>query len=231
MANISFRVPEPSEYPKVVEVFEEYFIKHEPGLTSLGGFPDGLPQKIQERYRSFLEEGVSVIAIDKTNDLICGAILSVMLTRENESMTPKPTFDDMKEKLNEKYAKLNVLCYDAIYPSDFFESFKDSNKFLDLYGIGVHEKYQRKGIASKLVLESMKAGFDKGCDSAVITATNPNTNGIAKKLNFCYCTSVHWSDYKDSQTGKDWFPAEKLPCTIVNSYYKLLKNSDFSQII
>ena len=81
-----------------------------------------------------------------------------------------------------------------------------------------------KGIASKLVLESIKAGFAKGCDSAVIIATNPNTNGIAKKLNFSHYKSVHWSDYKDTMTGEDWFPADKLPYTIVNSYYKLLKD-------
>ena len=53
----------------------------EPGLTSLGGYPDGLSQESKDRYRSFLEEGVSVIAIDKTNDFICGAMLSMMFTR------------------------------------------------------------------------------------------------------------------------------------------------------
>ena len=74
----------------------------------------------------------------------------------------------------------------------------------------------------------MKAGFDKGCDSAIIIATNPNTNNIAKRLNFIHYKSLNWSDYKDSLTGQDWFPAEKLPYTIVNSYYKLLNNSNFS---
>ena len=46
-----------------------------------------------------------------------------------------------------------------------------------------------------------KAGFDKGCDSAIIIATNPNTNNIAKKLNFSHYKSLNWSDYKDSQIG------------------------------
>ena len=75
---------------------------------------------------------------------------------------------------------------------------------------------------------NFQAGFDKGCDSTVIIATNPKTNGIAKKFNFCHYNSIKWSDYKDSQTGKEWFPAEKLPHTIVNSYYKLLNRSDFT---
>ena len=52
-------------------------------------------------------------------------ILVCFFFRENDSMTPKPTFDDLKEKFNEKHAKIEVLCNDAIHPSDFFESFKD----------------------------------------------------------------------------------------------------------
>ena len=64
-------------------------------------------------------------------------------------------------------------------------------------------------------------------DSAIIIATNPNTNNIAKRLNFIHYKSLNWSDYKDSLTGQDWFPEEKLPYTIVNSYYKLLQQSDF----
>ena len=63
-------------------IYHFFFIPlDEPGLTSLGGYPDGLSQENKDRYRSFLEEGVSVIAIDKTNDLICGAMLSMMFTR------------------------------------------------------------------------------------------------------------------------------------------------------
>ena len=66
-----------------MEVIYHFFfiLLDEPGLTSLGGYPDGLSQESKDRYRSFLEEGVSVIAIDKTNDFICGAMLSMMFTR------------------------------------------------------------------------------------------------------------------------------------------------------
>ena len=45
------------------------------------------------------------------------------------------------------------------------------------------------------------------------------------KLNFSHYKKVHWSDYKDTKTGEDWFPADKLPYTIVNSYFKLLKDA------
>ena len=93
----------------------------------------------------------------------------------------------------------------------------------------IYSEKLKKYITTNFFNTIFKAGFGVGCDSAVIIATNPNTNGIAKKLNFCPYKSIKWSDFKDSQTGKDWFPAEKLPYAIVNSYYKLLKDSDFSQ--
>lgn len=63
--------------------------------------------------------------------------------------------------------------------------------------------------------------MEKDCDSAIIIATNPNTNKIAQKLNFVQYKSVKWSDYQDPKTGKDWFPAEKMPHPIVNSYFKM----------
>ena len=44
MENISFKVPEPSEYSNVLEAFKDYFTKHEPGLIP-GGYPDGLSQE------------------------------------------------------------------------------------------------------------------------------------------------------------------------------------------
>ena len=49
-----------------------------------------------------------------------------------------------------------MVCNDAVHASDFFEKFVECNKYLDLCAIGVHEKYQRKGIATKLMLKSMK---------------------------------------------------------------------------
>ena len=76
--------------------------------------------------------------------------------RENDAKASKPTYNELKEKLNDKHAKINVLCNETVHSSDFFESFSECNKFIDLFAIGVHEKYQRKGIASKLVMESMK---------------------------------------------------------------------------
>ena len=41
-------------------------------MSSMGGYPDGLPRKLQERYLGFMEDGVTTVAIDKANDLICG---------------------------------------------------------------------------------------------------------------------------------------------------------------
>lgn len=62
----------------------------------------------------------------------------------------------MIKTLNEKHAKVNVICNDSIHSSDFFQSQKQAQKCVDLFAVGIHENYQRRGMATKLVQESIK---------------------------------------------------------------------------
>ena len=54
----------------------------EPSISSLGGYPDGIPETLKQRYFNIFKEGVSVIAVDTNkNDLICGVMLSSLINR------------------------------------------------------------------------------------------------------------------------------------------------------
>ena len=154
--SISYRSPTKEEYPEVLKAFTEYFINNEPGYKSLGGCPDGLPKCLEERYTNFLRDGVSVIAYDDKEQVIAGVMISILMTREKDGMSEKPTYEELCSKLNEKAGKINVVCNDSIHASDFYASHPEFQKTLDLFAIGVNEKYQRKGIATKLVQESIK---------------------------------------------------------------------------
>ena len=67
-----------------------------------------------------------------------------------------------------------------------------------------------------------QAGISKNCQAAIIIATNPNTNGIAKKFQMVLYKTVYWNDYPVGE-GEKWFPPDKMPCPFVNSYYKFLQ--------
>ena len=124
----------------------------EPGLSARGGYPDGLPKDIAAKYAGFLLDDVSVIALD--GDLIVGVMVSCIENREHDCK--KPSFQDLKSGMNEKHAMINVVCNDSIHSSDFFQNHPECNRYLDLFAVGVHEKYQRRGIASKLVEKSIE---------------------------------------------------------------------------
>ena len=185
----------------------------EPGCKSRGGYPNGLPDSLYPRYERFLEDNVSVIAEDPSNDnLICGVMVSTIV-KKSAGDVPKPTYDEMLKELPETHAMINLVCDDSIHPSDFFQKFPQCQKIVDLFALGVHQDYKRRGIASALVQKSIEASKSQGCDGALIIATSKYTNNIAKKLDMNLYRTVYWRDYFG------WFPEEKMPCPEVNSYY------------
>ena len=89
-SNIRFEIPKAEKYPEVLTALHQYFIQRkmcldfknsfqklflvldEPGLSALGGYPDGLPKDIEAKYAKFLLDDVSVIALD--GDFIVGTV-------------------------------------------------------------------------------------------------------------------------------------------------------------
>ena len=197
-----------------------WYVADEPGLSARGGYPNGLPEDIEAKYAEFLLDNVSVIALD--GDFVCGVMVSC-IEKRSKMVPTKPTFDQLKSEMNEKHALINLVCNDTIHCTDFFKQYPDIDQYLDLFAVGVHKNYRRMGIASALVEKSLEAGKSNHCKAAIIIATNPHTNGIAKKFEFKPYKSVKWSDYKDNNTGEQWFPDEKMPHSIVNSYFKLFQ--------
>lgn len=58
------------------------YIPEEPGIKSRGGYPNGLPAHLSQRYGKFLEDNVSIIVRDESNNnMICGIIVSTVVTR------------------------------------------------------------------------------------------------------------------------------------------------------
>ena len=174
-SNIRFEIPTQDKYPLVLTALHRYFIQRkcerdrwteifsnnyisildEPGLSARGGYPDGLPKDIEEKYAGFLKDDVSVIALD--GDLIVGVVVSCIEAKGHS--TRKPTYEQLKSEMNEKHAMINAVCNDSIHSSDFFAQHPDCHRYIDLFAVGVHENYQRRGIASKLVEKSIEVSM------------------------------------------------------------------------
>ena len=69
----------------------------------------------------------------------------------------KPKYEQLLQIYeDEAFAIGTVLCNDAFDRNNFFKKFPKSQKIVDLFGLGVHEKYRKQGIAKKLFEKSMQ---------------------------------------------------------------------------
>lgn len=60
----------------------ERVILDEPGTKSRGGYPNGVPQTIQDSIMSILSDGISLMAVDsENNDYICGILINQLIKR------------------------------------------------------------------------------------------------------------------------------------------------------
>ena len=78
------RSPNSKEYPEILKLYFEYFLKDEPGSKSRGGYPLGIPLKVKDDIIKYLNEDLSLVAVDSTNDQIfiskCSRILLFFLS-------------------------------------------------------------------------------------------------------------------------------------------------------
>ena len=75
------RSPNSKEYPEILKQYFEYFLKDEPGSKSRGGYPRGIPLKVKDDIIKYLNEELSLVAVDSTNDQICGFAINYCIPR------------------------------------------------------------------------------------------------------------------------------------------------------
>ena len=75
------RSPNSKEYPEILKLYFEYFLKDEPGSKSRGGYPRGIPLKVKDDIIKYLNEDLSLVAVDSTNDQICGFAINYCIPR------------------------------------------------------------------------------------------------------------------------------------------------------
>ena len=75
------RSPNSKEYPEILKQYFEYFLQDEPGSKSRGGYPRGIPLKVKDDIIKHLNEELSLVAVDSTNDQICGFAINYCIPR------------------------------------------------------------------------------------------------------------------------------------------------------
>ena len=75
------RNPTLEDYKEIYEQFYNNILKNEPGTQVRGGYPHGIPLKIKDDIKKFLNQELSLVAIDTTNESICGFAINYLIKR------------------------------------------------------------------------------------------------------------------------------------------------------
>ena len=95
----------------------------------------------------------------------------------------KQTFEDNLKRMPdaEIHAKMEVVCTEHFFPPEFFEKHPDSNMVIDMFCLGVHGNYRKRGIGGHLLDEAMKVWIYFWLHLRALSVTN-HISRLAKRL-------------------------------------------------
>lgn len=190
--NYVIKVIDTPRIKDAVDFYWKSFLKDEPSTVAFGGYSTRHPAMIAQ-VEEVISDGVSVIAIDPENDnKMIGFGLAHTVTREN--VPAKLNYEDYAKTFPATHACIMDLFDDLMWPGDIFERYPGDSKIFDIFAVATHQNYRGKGLAKKLVEQSLEVARMVKCDSTIVLATNDITRHIFQKMGMETLKTKKWSD-------------------------------------
>ncbi|XP_052286365.1 arylalkylamine N-acetyltransferase-like 2 isoform X2 [Dreissena polymorpha] len=174
----------PDRYNDAFAILKDHFIPDEP----LGwAFGVKWHQEFQDVCKKALSDNCSLCMMSKENN----AIMGVCLIEYKSSSDPPPNFDFMT------YEELRELLKFVTHKSkevDFFNRY-GVDEALYFFMLGVHKKYQRIGLGSRLLEAGVALGKELGFKAIKVEATSNFSQRICQKLKFECILDMPYDDY------------------------------------
>ena len=91
---------------------------------------------------------------------------------EGEKASPI-TLEEAERIYPQPHANIMYLIEKIMPYSKVFEEYPDCNRLYDMFALGIHPDYQRRGIGQKLVQHSWNVARMAGCDLVMVWASSP----------------------------------------------------------
>ncbi|KAL1505550.1 hypothetical protein ABEB36_005092 [Hypothenemus hampei] len=169
----------------------------EPLNASVGLCLHGIPCPLLEHHDlKTMEDGLSIMAIDKKTDKIAGVALNG-ISRKGET---EKSIEEMKNIDNLQYRRIFGLLNDVNLELDLFTKY-NVDKIFEVRILSVDSSYRGKGIAKELFVQSEAIAKKHGFKVMKTDATSLFTQKVAESQGFWVEKSVSYHDYKD-ETGQ-----------------------------
>ncbi|HET7220731.1 MAG TPA: GNAT family N-acetyltransferase [Vicinamibacterales bacterium] len=176
----------PNDFDELVAMLAEVFTTADPPAVAVGLTPDEFAALVDLYRTRVVEDGLTVIARAVDSGAIAGALLSedsaAAFPDGVERLSPKfePIFDILSQLDADHRVGRRVLRGDSLH----------------LFLLGVREPYTRRGLAQRLVAESLALGRRRGYRAAVTEATNLVSQHVFRKLDFVERVRRSYKDYR-----------------------------------
>lgn len=201
------RKPEKCDYGRILEFIEQDFLPREclsvvSGRydTSITGAQDTNSSKSDDRFLSWLEDGVSLIALDKKDETLAGIAVNFVAKKSDHEIEEDEDVVKMPRYLS------NILKFIKELEeghSPFEELGVEQG--MDLRFLGVKEKYAGQGIARKLTEATIELAKELKLPFVQSIPTSPATIHLFESLGFKTKSEIKCKGYL-SNDGSPCFP-------------------------
>jgi ribosomal protein S18 acetylase RimI-like enzyme len=183
---IRFDVCGPNDVDELVAMLADVFTTADPPAVAVGLTPDEFAALVELYRTRVAQDGLTMIARAIDTGEIAGALLS-----EDSAAAFPEGVDRLSPKFEPIFDILSQL--DADHRVGRRLPRGDS---LHLFLLGVRERYTRRGVAQRLVAESLAIGKERGYRTAVTEATNLVSQHVFRKLDFVERVHRSYKDYR-----------------------------------
>lgn len=183
---VRFDVCGPNDVDELVAMLADVFTRSDPPAVAVGLAPDEFAALVELYRARAATDGLTIVARSAATGEIAGALLA------EDSAAP---FPEGVERLSPKFEPIfDILSQlDADHRVARRELRGDS---LHLFLLGVSERFERSGVAQRIVAESLALGRERGYRVAVTEATNVVSQHVFRKLGFVERVRRSYTDYR-----------------------------------
>ena len=183
---IRFDVCGPNDVDELVAMLADVFTAADPPAVAVGLTPDEFAALVELYRPRVAQDGLTVIA----RAIDTGEMVGALLSEDSGAAFPEGV-----ERLSPKFEPIfDILSQlDAAHRAGRRQLLGES---LHLFLLGVRERYARRGVAQRLVTESLALGRERGSRGAVTEATNLVSQHVFRKLNFVERVRRSYKDYR-----------------------------------
>nr|CAH7738114.1 unnamed protein product [Callosobruchus chinensis] len=201
----------PSKFDDVIDHLRENF-PDEPLNASVGLSIKGQPCPLLEKYDIMtLQEGMSVMAVDKETGMIAGVALNGTCNKGDVEKSQ----ENMKTVDSVPFHRIFGLLNNVNKEVDLFSKY-NVDRIFDLRILSVDARFRGRGVAKELFSRSEILAEEYGFKLMKVDATSLFTQKVCESFGLKVVKSVRYGDFKDDD-GKKIYDTQPP-----HDYYKLM---------